>query len=54
MDALEKKLTEVISRASDALEEYDYMKENDTGDYSAVMENLEHVFEITDYLKEEV
>jgi len=43
-EEFETTLLELSSRALDALEEYKYMVQKDTGDFSAVMENLEVIF----------
>lgn len=49
MDELEKKLVELVSRGSNALKEYQYMKENDTGDLSEVKNQI---WEIKRYMAE--
>ena len=52
MDEIDKLLIEIQSRASDALEEKEHMERMETGDMSAVKENVEELFDKVDELKE--
>ena len=51
MDEADKILVEIASRASDALEEKEYMEREQTGDSGAVDENIEKLFDRVEELK---
>ena len=52
MDEIDKLLVEIASRASNALEEKEYMEREQTGDSGAVDENIEKLFDRVDELKD--